>query len=119
MRIAHADDRVAKGWYVGPWNAGLAVAVGYAHQGINEPHLHRTMTEIYMVARGSAQVRVEQQTVTLNKKDVLVIAPGEAHTFLSTSPDYFHFVIQSPALQGEAARDDKLTVARTRLGLDA
>ena len=41
----------------------------------------------------------------------------EAHTFLSSSPDHSHFVIQAPGLQGEAARADKVPVLRSRLGL--
>lgn len=116
MRIAHAnsDD---KGWYAGPWNSDLAVAVGYANAGIDEPHVHSRITEIYLVARGTAEIRVEQQTLTLRPGDMLALEPGEAHTFLASSPDYFHFVIHTPAVPGEAARQEKQAVSRARLGL--
>jgi hypothetical protein len=53
----------------------------------------------------------------LGAEDVIVVEPGEAHTFLSSSPDHFHFVIQTPGLMGEAARVDKVLVPRSRLGL--
>ena len=36
MRIERANPTVGKGWYVGPWNADLAVSVGYANEGIDE-----------------------------------------------------------------------------------
>ena len=117
MRIEQADTQRAKGWYLGPWDGDLDLSVGYANEGVDEPHLHQRMTEIYMMARGTAEMRVEGQTVSLDEGQVIVIEPGEAHTFLSSSPDHFHFVIQCPGLQGEAARADKVAVPRARLGL--
>ena len=117
MRIERADTRHPKGWYLGPWNADLDISVGYANKGVDEPHAHQRMTEVYMMARGTAEMRVEGQTIHLDEGQVIVIEPGEAHTFLSSSPDHFHFVIQVPGLQGEAARADKVIVPRSRLGL--
>lgn len=117
MRLEHASESNDKGWYVGAWNSDLGIAVGYANKGIDEPHLHSQITEIYLVARGHAQVRVEQETVTISAGDMLVIQVGEAHTFLSSSPDYFHFVIHTPSLASEAPRADKSAVSRARLGL--
>jgi quercetin dioxygenase-like cupin family protein len=49
--------------------------------------------------------------------DVLAIEPGEAHTFLDSSDDYLHFVVQTPSLEGEEAAADKEIVERARLGL--
>ena len=82
--------------------------MGCAHQGIDEPHLHRSIHEIYCVARGSAVVRVEGERVRLEQGQVLVVEPGEVHTFVSSSADYMHFVIQAPGLRGEEARADKV-----------
>lgn len=95
----------------------MAVSVGFANKGIDEPHVHSQMTEIYLVARGQAQLRLEQQTIQLAAGDMIVIEPGEAHTFLSSSPDYHHFVIHTPALVGEEARLEKTAVSPERLGL--
>jgi mannose-6-phosphate isomerase-like protein (cupin superfamily) len=117
MRIEKTNPDILKGWYLGPWDSALPVSVGFAHQGVDEPHLHRQMTEIYLIARGTAEIRIEQVTVLPQANDVIVVEPGEAHTFLSSSPDHFHFVIQVPALQGEAAQADKVPVPRSRLGL--
>jgi len=117
MRVEHAVSDLDKGWVLGPWNSNLRVSVGYANKGIDEPHLHAQITEIYLVARGQARIRIEQETITLTSGDVLVIAPGEAHTFLSSSPDYFHFVVHTPGLAGQSAQREKMEVARARLGL--
>ena len=117
MRIEQANAQVAKGWYLGPWDADLDLSIGYANEGVDDPHLHRAMTEVYLMACGTAEMRIETETVLLHKGQVIVIAPGEAHTFLSSSPDHFHFVVQHPGLRGQAAREDKIVVSRSRLGL--
>lgn len=117
MRIEHADPLGDKGWYAGVGNSALPISVGYANTGIDEPHVHSQLTEIYLVARGTTQMRVERETITLAAGDVIVIEPGEAHTFLASSPDYFHFVIHTPGLTGETARAEKSAVSRSRLGL--
>jgi len=117
MRIEQADIARAKGWYLGPWDGDLDLSVGYANEGVDDPHFHRRMQEIYLMARGTAEMRVEDQTVLIHEGEVIVIEPGEAHTFLSSSPDHFHFVIQYPGLHGEEARADKVSVPRSRLGL--
>ena len=114
MRLEKAGTD-ARGWSAGPWNTNMAIAVGYANEGIDEPHLHREITEIYLVARGEAEIRVEKDSFALEAGDVLVIEPGEAHTFLASTPDYFHFVVHSPCL----AQSDKAQTSRARLGLAA
>jgi mannose-6-phosphate isomerase-like protein (cupin superfamily) len=95
----------------------VPISLGYAPQGIDEPHIHTRLTEIYLVARGTSELRIGEQTVTLTAGDVVVVEPGEPHTFLGSSPDYFHFVIQMPGFQGEAARSERIAVTRADLGL--
>lgn len=118
MRLEHADLTAAKGWYAGLWNSELPIAIGYANAGIDEPHMHKQITEIYLVARGASQIRVELETLTLHAGDMIIIEPGEAHTFLSSSPDYFHVVLHVPALSGDNARCDKQPASQARLGLE-
>jgi hypothetical protein len=48
---------------------------------------------------------------------MLVVEPGEAHTFLSSSLDYLHFVIHIPGISGEEAHSEKSLVSRAQLGL--
>jgi quercetin dioxygenase-like cupin family protein len=117
MVHTHAPTDVAKGWSLGPWNTNLPVAVGDASAGVDEPHRHRRITEIYLVASGTAEIRVGAETIVLAPHDVLVVVPGEAHTFLASSHDYFHFVLHVPALPPAEAAADKAPVARVDLGL--
>ncbi|MBX3016021.1 MAG: cupin domain-containing protein [Caldilineaceae bacterium] len=95
----------AKGWLVGPWNSLVPVPIGYANTGIADCHYHQQMYEIYLVARGTTKALVDGHSVTLAAGDVLVIEPGEVHTFVESSADYFHFVVQTPFIVG-----DKVTV---------
>jgi uncharacterized protein YjlB len=60
---------------------------------------------------------VEHETLHLESGDVIIVEPGEAHTFLSSSPDYFHFVVHSPGLSGIEALQEKIEVSKERLGL--
>ena len=115
MRIERCQYLRDKGWYAGPWDSKLAVSIGYAHVGVDEPHLHTRIQEVYLIACGSCRVRVEQETACLTVGDVLIVEPGEAHTFLEHSSDYFHFVIHVPGLAGEEARTEKLLVGRSWL----
>lgn len=107
----------AKGWFMGPWDSDLQISLGFANEGVDEPHIHSQITEVYLVARGASSIRVEHETVELREGDALIIEPGEAHTFLASSDDYLHFVIHTPGLAGAAARGEKRLVPRSRLGL--
>jgi len=78
--------------------------VGWADRGVNEPHLHERMNEIYLVARGTSVAEVAGQEVHLGVGDILVVEPGEPHTFVASSDDYLHFVIQAPFVRGDKTR---------------
>lgn len=116
MRLERATP-YNKGWYAGPWDSDLTIGVGFANKGIDEPHVHTQVTEIYLVARGTAEIRIEQTTVQLRPGDALILEPGEAHTFLSNSDDYFHFVIHTPCPGGRIGSQEKQMISRDRLGL--
>ena len=75
--------------------------IGYANQGINERHLHRELYEVYLVARGSSTIVVNDSSITLHTGDVIVVEPGEVHTFIVNTPDYFHFVLHCPPVRGD------------------
>ncbi len=96
----------AKGWYVGPWNSAVPVAIGYANEGVAVNHRHEQMNEVYMVARGSAVGIVDGQRVDLAAGDCLVVEPGEDHTFVSSSEDYLVFVVQTPFVKGDKVELD-------------
>ena len=95
------DKASVKGWLAGPWDSDVPVAVGYATAGVDEPHRHERMFEVYCVAGGSARALVAGRQVTVASGDMLVVKPGEEHTFTWSSADYMHFVIQAPFVAGD------------------
>lgn len=95
------ESKAAKGWFAGPWNSDLPIPVGWATQGIAERHVHRQMHEVYLVARGLSTAVVDGRETQLRAGDVLVVEPGEVHTFTWSSDDYLHFVIHAPFVQGD------------------
>jgi mannose-6-phosphate isomerase-like protein (cupin superfamily) len=97
----NATPDSGKGWFVGPWNSALPIAVGWADRGVDDPHRHDQMYEIYLVARGRSTARVAGRDVHLGPGDMLVVEPGEAHTFLSSTEEYLHFVVQAPFHPGD------------------
>ncbi|MEZ4618339.1 MAG: cupin domain-containing protein [Caldilineaceae bacterium] len=90
-----------KGWLAGPWNSAVPVAVGYANEGIDIRHYHTEMYEIYLVAQGESVALVGEERISLRAKDLLIVEPGEVHTFVESTSDYFHFVIQTPFMPGD------------------
>jgi quercetin dioxygenase-like cupin family protein len=101
MIVARNDkSRAAKGWYNELSHPSLP-AVGFANQGINEPHYHRQLYEVYLVARGSSVMVVDDTSIALQAGDVVVVEPGQVHTFVENTPDYFHFVLHCPPIRGD------------------
>ena len=100
------NKNLTKGWFVGPWNSSVPIPIGYANTGIDEPHHHSQMFEIYFVAKGRSTAVVNQQSLLLKAGDILVVEPGESHTFSASSNDYFHFVIQTPFLPGDKISEE-------------
>ncbi|MFN8488866.1 MAG: cupin domain-containing protein [Caldilineaceae bacterium] len=101
MIFATIDPTQDKGWFVGPWNSPAPIPVGYANVGINLPHYHAAMYEIYLVAKGTSTALVDGKEVHLQAGDMLVVEPNEVHTFIESSSDYLHFVLQTPFVQGD------------------
>jgi quercetin dioxygenase-like cupin family protein len=106
-----------KGWFVGPWNSNLPISIGFASRGIDDPHKHSQITEVYLVTNGTAELRVEKETLNLSSGDMIIIEPGEAHTFITSSPEYFHVVLHVPGYSGEEALQERCAVTRASLGL--
>lgn len=101
MHLLSAPTDQAKGWLIGPWNSAVPLPGGYANQGIADCHYHQQMYELYLVAHGSSTATVDGRLVKLTAGDVLVVEPGEVHTFIESSADYFHFVVQTPFVPGD------------------
>ena len=52
MRILEPNTNIDKGWFAGPWDSDLNISIGYANTALNEPHCHKTTTEIYLFSHG-------------------------------------------------------------------
>lgn len=101
MLLARNDESTPdKGWYVDLFRPELP-AIGFANAGINEPHYHNVLREVYLVARGSSTMIIDGMEVVLNAGDVIVLEPGELHTFVRNTDDYFHFVLHCPMVRGD------------------
>ena len=101
MILTTIDPTQEKGWFIGPWNSPVPIPVGYANAGINLTHYHAAMYEIYLVAKGTSTALVNGREVHLQPGDMLVVEPNEVHTFTESSPDYLHFVLQTPFVPGD------------------
>jgi mannose-6-phosphate isomerase-like protein (cupin superfamily) len=109
MLIARNDETSpAKGWYLQLSHPALP-AIGFANQGVNEPHCHRELREVYLVARGSSTMVIDGTDVPLRAGDVIVVEPGEVHTFAASSADYFHFVLHCPPIRGDKVPADRVS----------
>ena len=100
-RDSRATSEAGKGWFAGPWDSALPIAAGWADRGVNRPHRHDQMYEVYFVARGESTAMVEGATIHLRAGDMLAVEPGEAHTFITCTDEYLHFVIQAPFVHGD------------------
>ena len=100
MLARNNETRPAKGWYTELAHPALPF-IGYANRGINERHLHRELHEVYLVARGNSTIVVNDNPIALHAGDVIVIEPGEVHTFIASSLDYYHFVLHCPPVKGD------------------
>jgi mannose-6-phosphate isomerase-like protein (cupin superfamily) len=104
VAIKRSIESAGKGWFAGPWESEVPVALGYADRGVDEPHVHDSMYEAYLIARGTSAAVVAGERIDLAAGDLLVVEPGEAHTFVESSADYLHFVVQAPFVAGDKRR---------------
>lgn len=121
MRGAGAPTGLREGVVRGPGDAELAVAVGWASEGIDALHLrrrrhrHHRTTERCLVALGQGEARVERETVRLEAGDPLVEA-GAAHDVPANPPASFCVVVDISGLPRVDARADSEPAPRVWLG---
>jgi quercetin dioxygenase-like cupin family protein len=58
-----------------------------------------------LVGRGHSLAEADGKRIRLQAGDMLVVEPGETHTFVESSHDYLHFVVQAPFTPGDKVRD--------------
>jgi mannose-6-phosphate isomerase-like protein (cupin superfamily) len=114
MRLLSSDLTAPKDWVDGPWLSGLPVALGFATAALDEPHVHASVTEIFLVGHGDATATVDDRPLELAPGDVLVVEPGETRAIVRASSDLMLFVIHVPGEDGDVG-NDKTIVDRSRL----
>ena len=114
MRLLRSDLTAPKGWVDGPWVSGLPISLGFATAALDEPHVHASVTEIFMVGHGDAMASVDDRSIELTPGDVLVVEPGETRAIVRASSDLMPFVIHVPSEDGDLGAD-KTIVDRGQL----
>ncbi|MFT3853101.1 MAG: cupin domain-containing protein [Ilumatobacteraceae bacterium] len=99
--LVRSISQPGKGWFAGPWDSPVPIAVGYSDRAVDELHVHRQTYEIYVVARGTSIAVVDGVETRLRTGDMLVVEPGERHAMRDSSADYLHFVVQAPFVVGD------------------
>ena len=92
VRVLRAGDD-PKGWLAGPWESDLPLGIGYATKAIDEPHTHDVVTEIYLVAAGTARAVIDGRSVEVSAGDVVIVEPHEVRSLTESSSDYRCFVL--------------------------
>jgi len=90
-----------EGWRLG--EAGMPVQVGVksAATPFGKKHLHRTMTEYFLLLAGELRLGVSGETLDLVKGDLVVVEPGEAHEVVFASPDALLLLLMPPPVAGD------------------
>lgn len=101
MILENVDGWDGERWFVGPWNSSVPAAISFGGHAAPTAHAHDEMFEIYLVASGSATLEVAGAPTTIERGQILVVEPGEAHHFTHASPEYRHFVVQTPFVAGD------------------
>jgi quercetin dioxygenase-like cupin family protein len=85
-----------EGWHLK--GAGLPIQVGVKSGAtpFGGPHRHKTMTEYFYLLAGELQLQVEERTLGMEKGDLVVVEPGEAHQVLRASADALLLLLMPP-----------------------
>jgi quercetin dioxygenase-like cupin family protein len=89
--VRAGDD--AKGWLAGPWESSLPVSIGYATEGVDAPHRHAAVTEVFLVAAGEVTAVVDGTEARLAAGAVLIVEPDEVRSRVASSDDFRCFVL--------------------------
>ena len=108
LRSPTVTPEDGKGWFAGPWDSTLPVAVGWADRGA-EPATSPRPDDGRSIWWRGARVRLWSRALpfALRPATCWSVEPGEAHTFIDSSADYLHFVVQAPFV-----RNDKVDLGR-------
>ncbi len=101
MQFLYPDRHRLDELVVGPWNSGLAIAVGYISQMDRALHYHHAMRETCVITAGLADVMVEGTVRRVETGAVAIIEAGEVHAWRGASPDFRAILIHEPWVDGD------------------
>lgn len=90
-----------EGWRLAEAGMPIQVGVKFGTSPFARRHLHRTMAEYFLLVAGSMKVSVAGQALEMEKGDLLVVEPGEAHEVLASSPDALLLLMMPPPVPGD------------------
>ena len=90
-----------EGWRLDEAGMPIQVGVKFGTSPFGKGHLHRTMAEYFLLVAGSMKISVAGQTLEIEKGDLLVVEPGEAHEVLGCSPDALLLLMMPPPVSGD------------------
>lgn len=64
-------------------------------------HLHKTMHEYFYVLRGNMKISIENETIEMNKDDLVIVEPGERHAIIEKSPDLSLLLLMPPPVDND------------------
>lgn len=85
-----------EGWHLA--GSGLPIQLGIK-PGVSSfggKHLHKTMAEYFLVLEGELKLQVDEQILEMEKGDLVVVEPGEAHKVLYASADALLLMLMPP-----------------------
>jgi mannose-6-phosphate isomerase-like protein (cupin superfamily) len=83
------------GWHLsGDVPIQLGAKIGVQETG--NRHIHKTMTEHFVILQGWVELEVDGHNHHLGTGDLCVVEPGEAHRILSRSPDAHYLLLMPP-----------------------
>jgi len=85
VRHYAAVEQQAKGWFVGH-GTRITSRRGLCGDWHRRASYHSRMFELYLVARGGLPPWSRANELALEAGSVLVVEPGEVHTFVDSSP---------------------------------
>jgi quercetin dioxygenase-like cupin family protein len=90
-----------EGWHLAEVGMPIQVGVKSSATPFGKKHLHRTMAEYFLLLAGSLRLRVNENILVLEKGDLALVEPGEAHEVLAASPDVLLLLLMPPPVDGD------------------
>lgn len=90
-----------EGWRLGDSGLPIQVGIKTGATPFGGRHAHRTMAEYFLLLEGALRLQVNGETVEMEKGDLVVAEPGEAHEVLQASADALLLLLMPPPVAND------------------